>query len=85
MRVGNPILLASYGFWLNISLVQSEDLHISLFDITGRLVRSVESVCPAGPNEISLDASSLPAGCYWYVLRGGEWMRSGKVMKLSEP
>jgi hypothetical protein len=53
-----------------------------LYDLTGRLVQQIERDAPAGTSEIDLNASSLVPGCYWYVLRGDGWTKSGKVMKL---
>jgi hypothetical protein len=53
-----------------------------VYDLTGRLVRSIQRDVPTGASEIDLGASSLPAGCYWYVVRGNGWSKSGKVMKL---
>jgi hypothetical protein len=57
---------------------------IVIFNLTGRIVRTVERECTEGPNELTIDGSSLPPGPYWYVARAGEWMRSGKLIKLAE-
>jgi hypothetical protein len=53
-----------------------------LSDLLGHCVLSQNVPCTAGTSEIDLGMSSLPAGCYWYVVRAGDWRESGKVMKL---
>src|SRR5205823_2189383 len=65
-----------------LKLRSSSGFDVQLYDLTGRLVCSIQHDVPAGTSEIDLDASSLPAGCYWYVVRGNGWSKSGKVMKL---
>jgi hypothetical protein len=64
------------------SLVGQTDIHLKIYDLTGRLIRSIHRDVPSGTSEIDLGMSSLPAGCYWYVVRGDGWTKSGKVMKL---
>jgi hypothetical protein len=29
-----------------------------------------------------MDTRDLAPGCYWYRVHGGEWERSGKVVKI---
>jgi hypothetical protein len=64
------------------STIDCVTVHVLLFDINGRALRSMERVVPSGTSEIDLGMSSLPTGCYWYVVRGDGWTKSGKVMKL---
>ena len=59
-----------------------ERTSLSIFDVTGRIVRTIERECNAGQNEIEIDGSTLPPGAYWYVVRAGEWAQSGKLMKI---
>ncbi len=68
---------------IGFSLANSERVKLQLFDITGQTLREIDRECIPGTNEIELDTRDLPLGCYWYVVHGGEWERSGKVMKLA--
>jgi hypothetical protein len=78
--IPNPFTL-EHPF-LAFSISQSASIGIELYDLTGCLVRQIERDVPAGTSEIDLGMSRLPAGCYWYVVRAGDFSKSGKVMKL---
>jgi hypothetical protein len=82
----NEILMHHSGpsIIANITLAKSKFVRLLIYDLTGRIVRTLERECPEGPNELSIDGSSLPPGPYYYVARAGEWMRSGKLIKLAE-
>ncbi|MDP4200305.1 MAG: hypothetical protein Q8922_10235 [Bacteroidota bacterium] len=72
------------GIHVLCSLTTSSPVSISLFDIGGRQVRAVRRDCGEGTNTFDLDVTSLPAGFYWYIVQGDNWIRGGKVMKLSQ-
>ncbi len=67
---------------IGFTLTKPEAVKLQLFDITGRTLREADRECTVGTNEIELDTRDLPPGCYWYLLHGGEWERSGKVVKI---
>ena len=67
---------------IGFTLTKPEAVKLQLFDITGRTLREAAQECTLGTNEIELDTRDLPPGCYWYLLHGGEWERSGKVVKI---
>ena len=69
---------------IGFTLSKPEPVKLRLFDITGCTIRETERECTIGLNEIELDTRDLPPGCYWYVVHGGEWERSGKLVKLRE-
>ncbi len=68
---------------IGFTLSKPEAVKLQLFDITGRRLRETERECNSGTNEIEIDTRDLPPGCYWYLLHGGEWERSGKLVKLA--
>jgi len=50
-----------------------------LFDATGRLLRS--RVLENGAGNVIFNIQTLPAGLYWYTLRGSNCMYSGRLIK----
>ena len=67
---------------IGFTLTKPEPVKLQLFDITGRTIRETERECATDQNEIELDTRDVPPGCYWYVVHGGEWERSGKLVKI---
>jgi hypothetical protein len=55
-----------------------EAVTMQLYDLRGRVVKSVQWT---GASE-QIDLSGLPAGTYIYDLRGKDWRKSGKVVKV---
>lgn len=56
---------------------------IIVYDLLGReVLRPLHSVMPAGSHTISIDASSLAAGAYFYALRAGEVSTVRKMLLL---
>jgi len=57
------------------------NMFLSIRDMAGRTLRSYEfSELPAGANAITVDMSTLPAGCYFSVLSGEESV--SRVVKI---
>ena len=76
VRINGSVVL------LSLQNISEQKLYVYTYDLTGRLVRQIERDVPTGTSEIDLGASNLPEGCYWYIVRGNGWSKSGKVMKL---
>ncbi len=68
---------------VGFSLSSAETIRATLFDVTGRELRSEEQLFSQGTQEIKFDTRSLPPGSYYYVLRGAEWNRTGKLVKIA--
>jgi hypothetical protein len=69
---------------IGFTLEKPEDVKLTLYDLTGCEVRNEERELDAGSQEIKLDTRNLQAGSYYYVLRGSEWNRIGKLVKMDE-
>ena len=68
---------------LSITLSQPEALNIQITDLSGRLVRTVQTKdqYPAGLNVLPLSFESLPNGLYLVLVRGESGMITEKVVK----
>ena len=82
IRDVNVRLLSNRFLSLQSSMSDALLFDVLLYDLLGHCVMNRSISCPAGTSEIDLGMSGLPAGCYWYTLRGDGWSKSGKVMKL---
>jgi hypothetical protein len=67
---------------IGFTLEKPEDVKLTLFDVTGREMQSEEQKFDAGTHEIMLDTHDLMPGSYYYVIRGSEWNRIGKLVKM---
>jgi len=69
----------------NISfyLPQSSQVRLSVYDITGRLVATLEDgLRTAGDHVIPFDASSLSSGMYFYKIEAGSFVETRKMMLI---
>jgi hypothetical protein len=63
------------------TLAQASDVAIQIYDVAGRLVRSVAEVADgAGPHELALDTSGLRSGVYFVAFRAGEAKAKGTLL-----
>jgi len=68
---------------LALALPQSTRLTLTLYDVTGRAVRTLcDGVMPAGIHSIMVDGSSLPSGLYFARLQTSRFTRTQKLMLL---
>jgi hypothetical protein len=67
---------------INFQLERAGPVTVSLFDATGRLVRSVarEKVFPASPQQLPLPLSGIKAGIYVVRLESSQGTRSEKLV-----
>ncbi|NUQ81829.1 MAG: T9SS type A sorting domain-containing protein [Bacteroidetes bacterium] len=79
------ILLGSYPNPFNPSthiryqLPARMAVQVQVFDVTGRLIADlVNGEQEAGPQEVSFNASGLTSGVYFYTIRAGGQMKTGK-------
>jgi hypothetical protein len=73
----NPSTVISY------QLPVSAHVMLKVFDIMGRDVRTlVDERKNAGTHAVTLDASGLPSGVYFYRLQAGSFVQSKKLMLL---
>ncbi len=65
------------------TMQQPDPVSLSLYDLQGRLVKSIdEGVRHAGTHEILIDASDLPAGTYLYELQTPTTRKTGSVVRV---
>jgi hypothetical protein len=69
MTVQNPIGSRAN---LSLSLPSEADVELSLYDVTGRMVRSIAGKYSAGTHSIRMDVSDLSTGVYLLNLDAGE-------------
>lgn len=68
---------------LRYTLPAPSHVRLRLFDLLGREVMTVvDTARPAGPHEVRLDASRLPAGLYVARLEAGEQVRTQTLIRL---
>ncbi len=68
---------------LSFELNKSGSVEISVYSITGRLVKQIKKVNMAsGENEVSIDSEDLPKGTYIIKLISGKQNQSVKFIKL---
>lgn len=70
----NPI--TNIGF----SLPEQTNFSLKVFDITGRLVFSINDSKPAGNYNIIFDGSGLASGIYFYSLQTNKYFVTKKMM-----
>ncbi|MBU0509263.1 T9SS type A sorting domain-containing protein, partial [bacterium] len=68
---------------VRFDLLKSERVEITLYDLTGRRVRTLaDEVCDAGRHEIAFDARGLASGTYFVRLHSSSAVRTQKVLLL---
>ena len=76
----NPFNLTAIG---RFDLPQAQLTTIEMYDVTGRLVKSlVNGRFPAGVHTFSIDASNLASGLYWVGMRAGAVRLTRKALLL---
>jgi len=71
----NPVTMISY------SIPQKGLVTVKVFDVTGRLVRTlVNETMEAGNNSVMFDASSLSSGVYFYNIVSGSFTDTKKMI-----
>ncbi|MCF8230689.1 MAG: T9SS type A sorting domain-containing protein [Bacteroidales bacterium] len=62
---------------LRLNLTKSSDIHVSIKDVTGRVVREIsQKEFPAGKQQIRVSTSSLNSGVYMVVVTNGKYQVS---------
>ncbi len=62
-------------------LPRNADVTLQVYDVTGRLVRTlVSGLQTAGNHEVSFDASGLASGIYLYRLEADQYMKTGNMV-----
>jgi hypothetical protein len=68
---------------ITFELAQAGEVSLDVFDITGRLVRTLANGrMAAGTHEVSLDARDLPSGVYVYRLAAGDVVEAKKMVLI---
>jgi hypothetical protein len=68
---------------LTLSVPQRTPLTLRLYDITGRVVRTLyDGVCEAGVQRLTVDGSTLPSGVYFVRLQTSTVTLTRKIMLL---
>lgn len=62
-------------------LKSDSDVTITLYDNSGRIVKSLSEKAKSGDNKIVVDGSALKPGIYYYSVKGSSEQISGKVIK----
>lgn len=66
---------------IQYELKTAADVSIEIFDLAGQQVATVfEGFQPAGEHRIEWSAEHVPAGVYFYTLRTGEFVATGKLI-----
>jgi hypothetical protein len=89
MRPTNYLLFQSYPNPFNPStiikyeLAQNTFVTLTIYDVLGKLVKIlVYKQENAGPHSVTLDASKLPSGVYFYQLQAGAFVDTKKLVLL---
>ena len=77
MTVQNPIGSSSR---VSLSLPSDADVTLSLYDVTGRQIRTLSDHYEAGTHTIRLDVSSLSSGVYLLNLDAGDQQMTKKLI-----
>ena len=73
----NPTTTIAYG------LPQAGKVQLTVYNLLGKEVtRIVDGEMPAGYHEISLDATDLSSGIYFYRLQTGDFVQTRKMVLL---
>jgi len=77
---------SSGDFSLHFQLAEAQKMSISLFDLTGQLVRTLEpeNILPSGEHNIAVNISDLPAGNYVVRIEGDQGEKSLKIQLLGK-
>ena len=69
---------------ISIDLQKTEAVSLDITDATGHVVQSVfkNKNLPEGKSEIAVETARLPNGFYVFILRGGNFLRKEKFIKL---
>ncbi|MEL6673492.1 MAG: T9SS type A sorting domain-containing protein [Bacteroidota bacterium] len=65
---------------LDMDLLKSDDLTISVFNLQGQVIFQEKRSVGAGPQSLSLTTTSWPAGMYVYQIKGNRTHSTGKVV-----
>jgi hypothetical protein len=65
---------------IRFEIPTTNEVHLTLFDALGRPVIRRAQPLEAGPQRFRLDTRALPAGAYYYQLRAGGEVASGKLV-----
>ncbi len=66
---------------ISYALPKAADVTLTVVDLLGReLVESVSGSQPAGPYEITFDASGLPSGIYLYRVQAGDYVETKRMV-----
>ncbi len=67
---------------IRFAVPKASNVTIEVFDITGRLVRTLASneLVTAGVKEVSFDASNLSSGIYFYTMKTAEFTETKKMI-----
>jgi predicted secreted protein len=68
-----------FNIRLNTNIFNNNPVHISFYDMNGRLIQKIAGT---HSSEISVDASSYPAGMLFFIAEQGTIRETGKVMIL---
>jgi hypothetical protein len=83
-----PTLRAAYPnptretLTLEVGVPDAGKVHVTIYDVVGRPVRTVERALEAGFNRVRLDLRALPAGVYFYRVEAGDETFRGPVTVL---
>jgi hypothetical protein len=68
---------------INFAIPQSGNTELSVYDISGRLVRKlIYNDLKAGKYKITFEASGLSSGIYFYRLRSGMYIKTNKLVLI---
>jgi len=66
---------------IGFNLIEASEATITVQDVTGRILKSVEGDFAKGYNQVRLSASDLPAtGVFYYTLEAGEFTATKKMI-----
>jgi len=67
---------------ISFQLDQSSDVKLEIYNMNGQLITTLkDQVLETGNHEVIFDANALPSGIYTYVLRAGNHVENGKMIK----
>ncbi len=68
---------------IKYSIPTKENVSLKIYDILGNEISIlVDEQKIAGTYEVDFDASNLPTGIYFYVLKAGNYIQSNKMLFL---
>jgi len=70
------------AYRLSFETSRPGSIHVKLFNVAGRCVRSLadQDAAPAGPHELLVDRKELPSGLYFYRIVTPEGIANGKLV-----